>query len=122
MSVCVAVTDSKEGHAALEAAASEAAQLNAPLLAVNLTGSDLDTSAITPGLRCEVVVPSAPSSLDEVEQVLQVIKSRPDITRLVVGVRKRSAVGKAVLGSIPQRLILEATVPVLSVKTTAPED
>jgi len=31
-------------------------------------------------------------------------------------VRKRSAIGKAVLGSIPQRLILDATVPVLSVK------
>ena len=62
-------------------------------------------------------MPSAPSSLDEVEQVLQVIGDRPEITRLVVGVRKRSAVGKAVLGSIPQRLILEASIPVLSVKS-----
>ena len=117
MSVCVAVTDSKEGQAALEAAANEAVQLNVPLVAVNLTGSDLDTSAITPELQCEVVVPSRPSDLDEVEQVLQVIEGRPEITRLVVGVRKRSAVGKAVLGSIPQRLILEATVPVLSVRS-----
>ena len=121
MSVCVAVTDSKEGQAALEAAANEAVQLNVALVAVNLTGSDLDTSALTPELSYEVVVPSSPSSLDEVEQVLQVIKNRPEITRLVVGVRRRSAVGKAVLGSIPQRLILEATVPVLSVKTTTPE-
>ena len=48
-----------------------------------------------------------------IEQVLQVIDGRPEITRLVVGMRKRSAIGKAVLGSIPQRLILEATVPVL---------
>ena len=122
MSVCVAVTDSKEGQVALEAAANEAVQLNASLLAVNLTGSELDTSAITPELSCEVVVPSSPSSLDEVEQVLQVIKNRPEITRLVVGVRNRSAVGKAVLGSIPQRLILEATVPVLSVKISTLED
>jgi nucleotide-binding universal stress UspA family protein len=117
MSVCVAVTDSTEGQAALEAAADEAVQLNVPLVAVNLTGSELDTSAISPELPCEVVVPSSPSGLDEVEQVLQVIEGRPEITRLVVGVRKRSAVGKAVLGSIPQRLILEATVPVLSVKS-----
>ena len=50
MSVCVAVTDSKEGQAALEAAAKEAVQLNVALVAVNLTGSDLDTSAITPEL------------------------------------------------------------------------
>jgi nucleotide-binding universal stress UspA family protein len=49
--------------------------------------------------------------------VLQVIEGRPEITRLVVGVRRRSPVGKAILGGIPQRLILEATVPVLSVRT-----
>jgi nucleotide-binding universal stress UspA family protein len=119
MSVCVAVTDSTEGQAALEAATSEAVQLNVPLVAVNLTGSDLDTSAITPELPYEVVVPDGPSNLDEVEQVLQVIEGRPEITRLVVGVRQRSAIGKAVLGSIPQRLILEAAVPVLSVKAHA---
>jgi len=117
MSVCVAVTNSTEGQAALEAAANEATQLNAPLVAVNLTGSELDTSAITPEVSCEVIVPSSPSNLDEVEQVLQVIQDRPEITRLVVGVRKRSAVGKAILGSIPQRLILEASIPVLSVKS-----
>ena len=117
MSVCVAVTDSKEGQAALEAAVKEAVQLNVALVAVNLTGADLDTSGITPELRCEVVVPSSPSRLDEVEQVLEVIGGRPEITRLVVGVRNRSPVGKAVLGSIPQRLILEASIPVLSVKS-----
>jgi nucleotide-binding universal stress UspA family protein len=116
MSICVAVTDSKEGQAALEAAAREAVQLSVPLVAVNLTGSDLDTSAISAEPPYEVVLPSSPSALDEVEQVLRVLENRPEITRLVVGVRKRSAVGKAVLGSIPQRLILEATVPVLSVK------
>jgi len=115
MSVCVAVTDSAEGQAALEAAATEAARLNVPLVAVNLTASELDTSAISPELQYEIVVSSA-SRLDEVEQVLKVIEDRPEITRLVVGVRQRSALGKAVLGSIPQRLILEATVPVLSVK------
>jgi nucleotide-binding universal stress UspA family protein len=115
MSVCVAVTDSAEGQAALEAAASEAARLNVPLVAVNLTASELDTSAISRDLHYEIVV-NSPSRLDEVEQVLKVIEDRPEITRLVVGVRQRSALGKAVLGSIPQRLILDATVPVLSVK------
>ena len=68
-------------------------------------------------LQYEVVAPNGPSSLDEVEQVPQVLESRPEITRLVVGVRQRSAIGKAVLGSISQRLILEATVPVLSVRS-----
>lgn len=120
MSVCVAVTDSAEGRAALTAAAQEAVLLAVPLVAVNLTGADLDTGALSsgalgPGLSVEVIDPRRPSSLDEIEQVLQVLEDRPEITRLVVGVRKRTPVGKAVLGSIAQRLILEARVPVLSV-------
>jgi len=118
MSVCVAVTDNTEGQAALLTAASEAARLNVPLVAVNLTSTDLDTSALSSDLSCEVVVPSGPSHLDEVEQVLQVLEQRQEITRLVVGVRRRSPVGKAVLGSIAQRLILEADIPVLSVKAS----
>lgn len=118
MSICVAVTDNNEGPAALHAAAAEAGRLGVPLIAVNLTGSDLDTSSIAPHVQCEVVAPPVPTSLDEVELVLQAIQDRPDVTLLVVGVRMRSAIGKAVLGSIPQRLILSATVPVLSVKTT----
>jgi nucleotide-binding universal stress UspA family protein len=118
MSICVAVTDNQEGLAALEAAVSESSQLGVPLVAVNLTGSDLDTAALSPEVAVEVVAPSRPSSLDEIEQVLQVLDSRPEITRLVVGVRRRSPVGKVVLGSIAQRLILEASVPVLSVKAS----
>lgn len=118
MSICVAVTNSDEGRAALQAGAEEAVQLNVPLVAVNLTGSDLDTSRFAPELPYEVVVPSSPSSLDEIEQVLKVLEDRPEITRLVVGVRRRSPVGKVVLGSIAQSLILEANVPVLSVKAS----
>lgn len=116
MSICVAVTDSTEGRAALVAAAEEATRMGVLLVAVNLTGAELDGSVLGPDLSSEVVVPASPSSLDEIEQVLRVIEDRPEITRLVVGVRRRSPVGKAVLGSIAQRLILEAPVPVLSVK------
>lgn len=116
MSICVAVTDSTEGAAALEAAAIEAVRQGVPLVAVNLTSSDLDTSALAQEVHYEVVVPDGPSGLDEVDQVLKVVEDHPEVTLLVVGVRQRSAIGKAVLGSIPQRLILDATVPVLSVK------
>ncbi|GAA3554457.1 universal stress protein [Microlunatus spumicola] len=121
MSVLVAVTDSPEGKAALEAAANEAASLNVPLTAINLTSADLDTSMLADGVPVEVVTPGGGSDVDEVEQVLQAIEDRPEVTRLVVGVRKRSPIGKAVLGSIAQRLILESTVPVLSVKTSDAE-
>ena len=40
---------------------------------------------------------------------------RPDL--LVLGARRRSPVGKALLGSVAQTIILEASVPVLVVKT-----
>ena len=116
MSICVAVTDNKEGASALEAAALEAGRLGVQLVAVNLTSSDLDTSKIAQEVHYDVVVPHGPNDLDEVEQVLKVIEDHPEVTLLVVGVRKRSPIGKAVLGSIPQRLILDATVPVLSVR------
>ena len=121
MSVLVAVTDSPEGKAALEAAANEAASLNVPVTVVNLTGGDVDTSMLADGVPVEVVIPGGGSDIDQVEQVLQAIEERPEVTRLVVGVRKRSPIGKAVLGSIAQRLILESTVPVLSVKTSDAE-
>ncbi len=35
---------------------------------------------------------------------------------IVIGVRHRTAVGKLLMGSVAQRVILEATCPVLSVK------
>ena len=117
MSICVAVTDSPEGHAALAAAAEEADRLDVGLVVVNLTADDLDEEAAGTGVAYEVVVPEGSSRRDEVEQVLEVVEGRPETSLLVVGVRRRSAVGKALLGSIAQRLILEADVPVLSVKT-----
>ena len=40
---------------------------------------------------------------------------KPDL--LVLGARRRSPVGKALLGSVAQTIILEASVPVLVVKT-----
>ncbi len=43
-------------------------------------------------------------------------KLRPDL--LVLGARRRSPVGKALLGSVAQTIILEAGVPVLVVKTS----
>ena len=116
MSICVAVTDNKEGAAALEAAARWAVNLGVPLLAVNLTAAALDTSGIAQEVPYDVVQPDGPTSIDEVEQVLQAITDHPEVTLLVVGVRKRSPIGKVVLGSIAQRLILDASVPVLSVK------
>jgi nucleotide-binding universal stress UspA family protein len=52
---------------------------------------------------------------DPAASVLHLVQTlEPEV--LVIGARKRSPVGKALLGSVAQDLILEATVPVLVVK------
>ena len=57
---------------------------------------------------------------DPVEEILALAEATPETRMIVIGSRKRSAVGKLFMGSIAQRIILEAEVPVVSVKD--PED
>lgn len=45
--------------------------------------------------------------------------SQPDVTLIVIGVRHRSAVGKLIMGSVAQTVILDSRLPVLSVKAPA---
>ena len=54
---------------------------------------------------------------DLAEALLQLIE-RVGADLLVIGARKRSPVGKALLGSVAQTLILDAALPVLVVKAT----
>ena len=49
--------------------------------------------------------------------MLERLEADTDVDLLVIGVRRRSPVGKAFLGDVAQRLLLEADVPVLAVKT-----
>jgi nucleotide-binding universal stress UspA family protein len=98
---------------ALSAAAAEAELLATDLVVVNLTLGLLEASQV-PG-RAEVTVVDAASDRDPAEVVLEEIEAR-DVTRLVIGLKRRSPVGKALLGSVSQRLLLEAPVPVVAVK------
>lgn len=65
--------------------------------------------------RAEVASPNAEAPADT---LLEACRGR-GVTLLVIGLRRRSRVGKLLLGSTAQRLLLEAPVPVLAVK--APE-
>lgn len=116
MSILVAVADSKEGRHALSAAAAEAQQLGTDLVVVNLTLSALDVSDLPADLAHEVVDRVGSADSDPVEAVLDALEKRPSVTRMVIGLRRRSPIGKAVLGSTSQRLLLESPVPVLAVK------
>ncbi len=119
MSVLVVVADNAEGQAALTAAVAEARLLRTDLVVLHLS---LGSFAAAPlelpdgtDLSVTVLERSGPDDRDPVEAVLDEIAER-DIARLVLGMRKRTPVGKAVLGSVTQRLLLQSPVPVLTVK------
>jgi nucleotide-binding universal stress UspA family protein len=116
MTVLVAVPDSKEGRYALLAAAEEARLFSTDLLVLNLTLGKLDVSGLPADVPHEVLDRAGPEDRDPADAVLDEINGRPDIVRLVLGVRRRSPIGKALLGSLSQRLLLESPIPVVAVK------
>ena len=108
--VVVAYSPDEYGEAALAAGAEEASRRSVPLVVVN----DADT---VERLRervgeVEVLQEVVPDVGAEVVRVAQ----ERDAELVVVGVRHRSPVGKALMGSVSQRVLLDATCPVLAVK------
>lgn len=115
MSVMVAVPDSPEGLAALAAGVAEAELLGTDLIVFNLSLTPVDTSSVPNGTHVAVVDRKGKSDRDPADAVLAEMKDRA-VARLVIGVRRRTPVGKALLGSVSQRLLLESPVPVVAVK------
>ncbi|MEJ2861380.1 universal stress protein [Actinomycetospora flava] len=109
MTILVAVTDDPQGAAALEAALAEGERRATGVVALNLRSDPLE-------------VPDGATVVDRLlgvedgDAVLELLEEDTDVDLLVVGVRRRSPVGKALLGDVTQRLLLEAEVPVLAVK------
>ncbi|MBM7515961.1 universal stress protein [Nocardioides nitrophenolicus] len=126
-SIVVAYSADRYGEAALEHAADLARKDRARLVVVNATlGSslvdarfahDADITALRDRLAAEgldVVVRH-----DVVEDVADAVVATADEEQaalIVVGIRHRTPVGKLLLGSVAQRIILEAHCPVLAVK------
>jgi|SRR4051794_21842354 nucleotide-binding universal stress UspA family protein len=119
MSILVAVPESIEGKHALTASAEEAKHMSTDLVVLNLGLRRLEQSSLPTGVEFTVVERSG-SHHEPADIVLQYLRDHPDVTRLVIGMKRRTPVGKAVFGSTSQRLLLESPVPVLAVKP-APE-
>lgn len=115
-SILAAVAGSKEGREALRAAAEEARDQGTDLVVVHLALGALDTTSLPAGLRHEVVDRLGSADHDQVEVVLDALEQRPEVSSLVIGLKRRSPIGTAVLGSTSQRLLLESPVPVLAVR------
>ncbi|MDD7932155.1 universal stress protein [Actinomycetospora straminea] len=111
MTILVAVTDDGPGTAALEEAVREGARRDTGVVALNLRAGPLEPPD-APG----VTVVDRLLGVEDGDAVLERLEADADIDLLVIGVRRRSPVGKALLGDVAQRLLLEAAVPVLAVK------
>ena len=115
MSVLVAVPDSPEGVVALAAGVAEADLLGTDLIVLNLSLTPIDTSQVPNGTELTVIERKGRSDRDPADAVLGEIQAH-SVSRLVIGLRRRTPVGKAILGSVSQRLLLESPVPVMAVK------
>ena len=110
-----------EGRAALQRALSEATLRGSSLLVVH-TAPDAELSELEEELTAAGVphrIQPARDSLDPADEVLKAAEST-NAEFIVIGLRRRSPVGKLLLGSNAQRVLLDAGCPVLAVKA-APE-
>ena len=126
--IVVGFVSTPEGHAALRQAGHEALLRKLPLVVVDLSreGHDVTPTSIEPDLaelRAETgsaglaVHIAAPESFLEPSEHVVKVAQEVDAALIVVGLRHRSRVGKFLLGSSAQRILLEADCPVLTVKS-----
>lgn len=119
---------SPEGEAALERAIQEATAHEAKLVAINIVhddGSTIDDryvpTEVSEKLRARLekahisfeMVKAASSNV--AESILEIAEEHGAET-IVLGLRKRSRVGKLILGSVAQRVLMEADTSVLVVR------
>ena len=138
MSILVGYVHTSEGAAALDRAIQEARDRSAPLHVVRVlqepTTDDptqhrdwsqaleqarddaarLEQQLTERGIDVSVELVVSPRSSPA--DVLLELSSREEVELLIIGMRRRSRVGKLVLGSAAQQLLLHADVPVLAVK------
>ncbi|STX05703.1 universal stress protein [Kocuria rosea] len=116
MTVLVARTNTLEGAAALSAAIAEAQCRVEDLLIFNLKGIQLGpVNERLDGVPVTFRTADA-DNRDAVDEVLEAA-GKASASAIVMGVRRRSSVGKLLLGSAAQQILLEATVPVIAVES-----
>ncbi|MGQ1795587.1 universal stress protein [Kocuria oceani] len=125
MTVVVGYMPTAPGHAALDAAIREAERRGTDLVVVQPrpkrhqapeVGADIDVEReklTRSGLRYELREPEHDS--DPADVILDTARER-EAELIVLGIRRRSPVGKIIMASTAQRVLLESPCPVLSVK------
>ena len=127
MSVVAAYSRDSYGRAALEHAARAAREAGTRLVVVNATkgdsyvdprfAADDEVAAIERDLRAEgLEVVVRHDVVADVADAVLAAAEETDASLVVVGIRHRTPVGKMLMGSVAQKVILEARCPVLAVK------
>lgn len=122
MTLLIAYSHTAEGTAALEQGRAIAARLQCDVVVFDLDGqsraadrtADLPTVAAD-GERWLATAHTAPSAPEDLIDTAHEL----DVEAIVVGVRRRSPVGKLIMGSTAQKIILGASAPVVAVKAGA---
>jgi nucleotide-binding universal stress UspA family protein len=123
MTVLVAYAPASEGREALSEGIKEAHLRKSDLLIVNIGRGhhDLEPEEVR-GLEARLgeagLALTIESSVlsDPGDAVIQIAQDR-GVEMIVIGLRHRSMVGKLILGSTVQRILLDATCPVLAVRS-----
>lgn len=128
MTIVVGYVPTREGAAALDRAISDAARLEEDLvvvtsaslpagaderLSIEILGDALDDRLAAAGIPH--TIRQLTSGEDAADVILDLAQEKAAST-IVIGVRRRSPVGKLLLGSASQRILLEADCPVVAVK------
>jgi nucleotide-binding universal stress UspA family protein len=130
VTIVVGYTPTPAGRAALSTATTEARKSERPLVVANTSRSDalddpafaqpadldwvratLEEAGVTLTIRQEV---RGREAADELIDVLEEVGAE----LCVIGIRRRSAVGKMVLGSNAHRILMDSPCPVLTVRAT----
>ncbi|WP_405822120.1 universal stress protein [Streptomyces sp. NBC_00838] len=128
MTVLVGYVPSPEGEAALRAGVGEARTRGETLLVMNTSRGDAyvdrgfaqqrDLDRVRQGLTelgVDFDIHQVVGGRDAAEEIVELAGSS-EISLVVIGLRHRSAVGKLLLGSSAQRILLDSPCPVLAVK------
>lgn len=122
MTVLVAYASAPEGREALTEGIKEAHRRKSDLLIVNIGRGHHDLDAhelqeLEDQLTEAGLALTIESSIlaDPGDAVIQIAQER-GVEVIVIGLRHRSMVGKLILGSTVQRILLDATCPVLAVR------
>jgi nucleotide-binding universal stress UspA family protein len=115
--IVVGYSSKPEGRAALKRALAEAELRHGELVVVH-TSVDVEVADLRAELALTGIpheVKEAADALDPAEELISTAEGR-GAEFIVIGLRRRSPVGKLLLGSNAQRVLLDASCPVLAVK------